>query len=194
MRKSLLLIAAVFISTLAFAQIQKGDIQLTGTFNLTKTDAGNSVETSGFQFSPRAGLFLNDHTSIGIALGYSSNKQEANTNEQKVGLFTFGAYARFYKPVVDKLYFFLEPSVTLGSGTVKTTGNPDIDTNTFAIALQPGINYFLSDKLALEATVGRLFYSRNKAEGSGNSTEQDSYGLDFSPSNISFGISFFLRK
>lgn len=193
MRKTVLLFASVFISTLAFAQTQKGDIQLSGTLNYSKVETGNTIETSSFQLTPRAGFFLSDNTSIGVILGYSSQKNETGITEQKTDLFQFGVYSRFYKPVVDKLFFFLEPSILFGTGNIETTGTNDRDNNTFSIAVRPGLNYFLSDKLAMEASVGSLFYNRTKIEGGGSSVETDAFGLNFNLSAFNIGASFFLR-
>ncbi len=194
MKKTVLLLAMTLVSSIAFGQIQKGDIQLGGNINYSNTEAPG-FESSIFQLNPRGALFLNNTTSLGLNLGYLSNTTDQGVGENKLSTFSLGAFVRFHKNVSDRFYFFLEPSVGFGTGTQE---NPafanDFDVNTFNINLVPGILYFLSDKIALEMNMGGIVYSNNSTEGNGLDQDVDNFGVNFNLTNLTIGASIFLRK
>ena len=98
--------AILLVSTLGFAQIQKGDIQITGNvgYNKTRPYITQVVtrETSRITISSKAGVFLSETTSLGGILGFSSLKP------QDLTIFNVGAYARFHNPVAENFYLYLE--------------------------------------------------------------------------------------
>lgn len=185
MKKSLLLVVMVFMSTAAFGQIQKGDIQLGGSLNYNSFDAGNG-ENTNFRISPRAALFLSDNISLGASLGYEDRTGGSSESNQ----FFFGVYARFHKSVSDKFYLFLQPDITFGSGSTNPLGTQEFDVNSFNFNLMPGMMYFLSEKIALDLSFGGLFYNNNETEGFGDITQ---YGLNMNLSTVAIGASIYLR-
>ncbi|MBO3698202.1 outer membrane beta-barrel protein [Roseivirga sp. E12] len=193
MKKAVLLLAMTLVSSFAFGQIQKGDIQLGGNLRYSKTD-GPGFEASVFQLTPRAALFLNDNTSIGLSLGYSSTTTNQGAGDNSTDTFTFGAFARFHKNVADRFYLFLQPDISFGIGTQE---NPnfasDFDVSTFNFNIVPGVLYFISDKIAMEMNMGGIFYGTNKTEGNGLDQSVDNYGLNFNLTNITIGASIYLR-
>lgn len=185
MKKITLLFALMLMSTIAFGQIQKGDIQLSGNLNITK-NKNTSVESSFFRVAPQASLFLSETTSLGVSLGYSSQKVGTGINEQKTDIFTYGVFARFYKSMGDKFYLFLQPAVNFGSGDINGT-----DLTNFSVSVAPGLAYFVSEKVAVEMNFGGLFYTSQDLDQTINT---ENYGLNFNLSNITVGASILLRK
>lgn len=184
MKKTLLLFAMVLVSTVAFGQIQKGDIQLGGNLSITNSDLGG-IETSRFSIAPRASLFISENTSLGLTLGYASQTLGSGVNEQKSDQFQYGAFARFYKNIADNFYVFLQPGISFANGD--SNGN---DLSLFSFNLTPALAYFVSEKIALEMNVGGLFYNRQKI-GGGSS---DAYGLNINLTGFTIGASILLRK
>lgn len=185
MKKPILLLALMLTSTLAFGQMQKGDIQLSGNLNISKVkNTGN--ESNFFRVAPQASLFLSETTSLGVSLGYSSQKTGIGLNEQKTDLFTYGVFARFYKSMGDKFYFFLQPAITLGSGDINGT-----DLTNFSVNVTPGLAYFVSEKIALELNLGGLFYTSQDINQNINT---ENYGFNFNLSSLTLGASILLRK
>ncbi|GAB5526859.1 MAG: hypothetical protein Roseis2KO_47310 [Roseivirga sp.] len=181
----------LLMSTFAFAQIQKGQVQLGGVFNYNTQDLGSGSDRSSFIFSPQAGYFFSDNTSAGISLTINSNSFEGSGFSRDFNLFEIGVFARFHKSVADNFYLFLQPSVGFGSGTDEDL-NGDTDINTTRIQVSPGAVYFLSPKIALEMRIGGLFYE--SATETTNNVENDvsSFGISINPANVNFGVNFYL--
>ncbi|MEC7754891.1 MULTISPECIES: outer membrane beta-barrel protein [Roseivirga] len=180
MKKLFLMGLLLFVGVTAQAQIQKGDVLLNGNLGYTKIDA-IGTEISNFLIGTRGGLFLSEKTNLGLVLGYSSSKNNGTKNT----LFTYGAYARFYKSLADNFYLFYQPQIDMGTGEL---GN-STDQSSFAISFRPGLSYFVTEKVALESTFGDISYTSQKV---GNS-ESDRFNFNLNPNTLTFGISLLLR-
>lgn len=180
MKKSILLLAMVLMSTVAYGQIQKGDVQLGGNLSYISSETGN-FETNTFSITPRASLFISENTSLGLTLGFTNQK----INQTESNLFTYGAFARFYKNIAENFYVFLQPGITFANG--ESNGN---DTSQFSFNLTPALAYFVSEKIALEMNVGGLFYNRQETA----SVDSNSYGLNINLTGLTVGASILLRK
>ena len=167
----------LFAALTSNAQIEKGKIQASGNFSITNIDNGNS-EITIFNLTPQAGLFLNDHMSLGLVLGYQSSGN--STAKQKT--FNYGLFSRFFKPIADKFYFFAQPQIIFGSGE---TGSGE-DISSFNIGIRPGLSYFPSNRISMDLSVQGLAFDQYE---SGN-IEQSTTSFSFSPSNVSLGVSF----
>ncbi len=191
MRKSILLSAMLLMSTFAFAQIQKGQVQLGGVFNYSTQDFDNGVDRSTFIFSPQAGYFFSDNTSAGISLMIRNISFDDNGASQDFNLFEFGVFARFHKSVADNFYVFLQPSLGFGSGTNENPAG-DTDINTTRIQVSPGAIYFLHPKIALEMRIGGLFYESATETTNNVEIETSGFGITINPANVNFGVNFYL--
>lgn len=179
------MIAILSISTVGFAQIQKGDVQLGGNAGFLKSDTGNSEQTT-FTLAPKAGFFLSDLTSLGFTLAYQ-NREVNNSNSN---LFQIGAYSRFHKMVSEQFYLYLQPSLSFGFG--KNDGT-NADITTFDIGITPGMTYFLSPKFAVEMNVANLFYRSEKEEVANNEQTNKIYGLNMNLNSIMLGFSYYIK-
>ena len=182
MKKLILAITFLSFYTLANAQIEKGDIQVGGTMSYSHNTI-SGIEVNNYNFSPRAGLFISDLTSLGVQLGYTNSKFGGSTNKA----FEVGVYSRFHKLVTDNFYLFYQPSLSLRLEDNEASNGANVDSNSINIGFSPGVTYFFSPKLAVEATVGRAYFSRDYT----NDTSDYGIGLDFD--SISFGFSYYFR-
>lgn len=189
MKKSLLILALMLFSTLGFAQITKGNIQLGGSVAFFNT-AFPDFKRANLFLRPRAGIFVSDLTSVGIKLQYSM----AETNGFNSYSFEFGVYSRFHKMVSEKLYIYFEPSVSIGKGSDENITGSDTETNNFAIQVAPGMTYFISPKIALEMNLGALFYTTSKRDQPSGEITTNNYGLNLNLSTVSLGFSYFIKK
>ena len=188
MKRLVLATALLLVSTLSFAQITKGDIQLGGNVGFSKTKIG-SFETSQFTLSPRAGLFVSDLTSVGLTIGYSSTE----SNGLNSNLLQFGVYTRFHKMVADQFYIYLQPSLAFGTGSEENGNAPDTDVSSFNIGIAPGMTYFLSPKFALEMNFGSLAYNSTTNKNSGVESKRENYGLNLNLNTITLGFSYYIK-
>ena len=80
---SAIILFSLFALT-ANAQIEKGKVQVSGSFNISSIEV-NGIETNRFDLTPQAGYFLSDNISLGVVLGY----QSAGNSNAKDKLFSF---------------------------------------------------------------------------------------------------------
>lgn len=198
MRKLILLCTALFVGSMCFAQIEKGNIQLGGNVEFTSNDNGGN-DYSLITVAPRAGLFLSNTTSLGLQLGYSSISRDllitgsGTTTESTTSQFLFGTYARFHKSLADNFYLYLQPSLGFGTGKTEVDGTKVADVSSFNIGIAPGLTYFLSPRFALEATWGAINYASTELEGQGVSETNSTFNIGLDLANIGFGLSYYIK-
>ena len=191
--KKLLLIAAVAVFTLTSVNAQEetttggfaqGDLFVSGTASYSSEKfMDNKAEV--FAFVPKVGYFVADNIAVGLQLGYGFAKAESGSVDTgDVNAFRAGAFARYYSKPASQFSLFGELSFDYVTSEDKLA---DYKENGFDVTIAPGLSYFVSDRFALEATVGLLSYSSSKPDVDGaEATNSFSTGLDFS--NINFGL------
>ena len=195
MKKVLLSLATVFAFGLANAQetesngFAKGDVFLSGTVGFSSETTGDAKIT-GFNIAPSAGYFVSENIAVGLTLGYNSLKNEMPSNpvtsESKYTSFGVGAFGRYYFTPANSFSLFGQLGVGYENGKLEQNSN-ESKTDSFNIGVAPGINYFVSEHFALEATFGILGYSTSKPDFDGaDSTNSFDFGLNLD--NINFGI------
>lgn len=177
MKKLTVIILFSLIALTANAQIEKGNVQVSGSFSISSIES-NGAESNRFELSPQAGFFLSDKISLGVVLGY----QSVGNSNAKDKLFSFGIFSRLYKPIADRFYFFAQPQVAFGTG--ETAAEADI--SAFSIGIRPGFSYFLSDKISMDMSVQGFNYE-NREEGA---NEISFTGFSLNPNTVNVGVSF----
>lgn len=196
------LVLAIAVFTFGFANAQedsaagfsKGSMFLSGTATISnqKTD---DVKVNEFTVAPKFGYFVSDNIAIGLGLGLGSGKVKSDGDTVAENKTTsFGAFGRYYVKT-SGFAPFAELNVNYGTTSTEyieflgelTPFGDGTDINTLSVNLAPGFNYFISDKFALETSVGVLGYSSSKPDVDGaEATNKLKLGLDFS--NINFGL------
>ncbi|CAM1364573.1 conserved exported protein of unknown function [Tenacibaculum soleae] len=186
MKKVLLVIAMVaagFTANAQDAETSKGgfakeDLYISGTVGY------NTVEDV-YTISPSVGYFVSDNIALelGLTIGGSDN---GATETSTFGVNLGANY--FFTPEND-FSFVVGAGVAYASQGTKVGNVDGPDTNTFAIAIAPGINYFVSESIALRASVGALSYATSKVDVKG-AESTDSFGLNLNFSDINFGITY----
>lgn len=203
MKKVLLSLGTLFAFTIASAQEEtategfaKGDAFISGTVSFGTEKTGDYIKTDVFTIAPKTGYFVNNNIVLGVGLAYISGTTDVNDGfntpyETTTSGFEAGVFGRYYFTPASKFSIFTELSAAYGSVKVETDVEGGFDseekTNGFNVAFAPGINYFLSNHLALEASFGVLSYTTLKPDERGAvSTNSFNIGLDLA--NINFGI------
>lgn len=195
------LLACLFCQ--ASAQLSKGSLMIGGSVNFSRnnevfSDASgiSSILSTSAGFSPRAGLMLSEKSMFGVSIMYNEYGYRYDYptyhNEYKQQEFAAGPLFRQYFPLGERAAFFLQGLALFKIGkTTNSGGNPfrnDVkDTNGLSVSISPGVNYFLNDRWALEATLGSINYSTLNADASDNSP---SFGGDSKLNNVNFNLGF----
>ncbi len=195
MKKLHLLVVALFASSLAFAQPEKGNIFLNGSLNFDLGSSSADVSTFNLGVTPKVGYFVTDKIVVGLDLGIAMNNSNDKVSDIKTSGLAFGggAFARYYVMPKDHFAMFFEGAVntSFGSSSVETTGVSVDGPSTFSLnaGITPGISVYVSKKIALEANYGFLGYSSNSSELGGVKTSQGNFGLNLNPNTMRFGVS-----
>ncbi|MCX7547686.1 outer membrane beta-barrel protein [Xanthomarina sp. F1114] len=129
----------------------EGDIFIEGNVGFNSSNDKNTEEkASGFNISPKAGYFLTDDLALGLDLSYASSKTKvAGTTTADVDGFGAGVFARYYFLDLGKRF---KTYTELGAGyaSAKDKGGVfDEKFDAFGAGLDLGINYFVTEKIAL---------------------------------------------
>lgn len=151
--KKIFFLATAFCLTgiVSKAQTEKGNYLIGGTIgSIGGTFQGGGSEFN-FNLSPKAAWFVQDRLAIGgqVGLGLRSIKDGGTTVS-----YSIGPLARYYftksevGELVKKTTFFAEANAGLGGRNVSSGGG---STNGFEAGIGPGLAYFVTENVALEA-------------------------------------------
>lgn len=199
----------VFLMTSLIAQADKGTILLGGGIgfsglNNTQEFSANfspfissELESYSVAVRPQIGWFLNESTLLGIGLVYEHASLDQTFTDplsvtfessQTSNLVLLNPYLIKYIELTDKLYFTgsFNLLVGIGSNTAESDLEIESDLLAFRLNVSPGLTYFFSDKWAVNAGIGQIFYNRTQA------TLQEDGGSGDEPRNVdnTFGASF----
>jgi len=163
----------------------KGDVYASGTvgFSNTKVDDFKSNE---FTFSPSVGYFINDNLALEVNLAIGSGE---DFNEDKTSSFGGGVSANYFFTPANQFSFTLGAGFGYTSIKEEPNGGEESKVNAFAIAVAPGLNYFVSDCIALRASIGALSYTSAKADFDG-AEAVNTFGLNLDLSDINLGVTY----
>ena len=181
MKKILMTLAAVAVAATMNAQVYLG-----GGIGLGTSSYDGNSETF-FKIIPEIGYNINEDWAVGMTIGYGENKTTIKDYvtgvkaTEKVKAFTVAPYARYTFAKFDKVNLFLD-----GTFSYEYENFAGTKINTFGVGLKPGIAVNLNDRLSFVAHAGFVGYENEKVKGDDKST--NSFGMDFSGNNLSFGV------
>lgn len=171
-------------SSVGFA---KENIVVTGALAFSTTDDGNDTKTTDFKIAPSVGYFLTDKVAMGVNFGYGAGTTKAGTVTTKDNdMVELGAFARYYYTPAKAFSIFNQVGVNYVTTNDKIAKAKN---NSFSFHLAPGVNYFLSEKVAVQATLGSISYSTSKADVAG-AKSNSILGVDLNLNSISFGLNY----
>ncbi|UOB16939.1 outer membrane beta-barrel protein [Abyssalbus ytuae] len=189
------------------------------SFNSTKVDRESydiayKVEGKGYDFSlaPSIGYSFSKNWLAGVSIGYSYYENESKSFSQDTLIRRSDNFRKSYSvnPYFKKSFDIKNNFLVFIRGDFNYTKSKYEDKNSsddseymssdqrnnFFVGIKPGITFFLSNKFALESTVGRFGY--NKTTYKNNLNNDNDYddksdgfiaSLDFS--SIYFGLSYY---
>lgn len=207
--KKLLIMTAVAVFGFANVNAQEdvsvygfgeGDIFIEGNVGFNSSNNKNIEEKeSSFNISPKAGYFLTEDLALGLDLTYAASKTKvAGITTADVDGFGAGVFARYYFLDLGKRF---KTYTELGAGYASAknkAGLVDEKLNVFGAGLDLGINYFVTEKIALTFGLKNLIsFSSAKAEmGDVKGEAVTDFNLGFGDvanpfgGNAAFGILF----
>ena len=184
MKKLLMIAAFAGAAFTSSAQFAKGDMFASGSVGYSSSSQGDLKSTT-MLVSPGVGYFLTSNLSLGLELGVGSQSSEnASVKTDNQSSMTAGVHARYYFTPANKFSFFGNMGVDYMSANdkidkVKTTG--------FGLSVSPAISYFVSDKIAMEASFGSIGYNSMKTDIAG-AKAMNTLNVNLDLSSISYGL------
>lgn len=179
-------------ATAVQAQTEKGKWMVGGnaSYDLEKVQDVDGNKQS-YAIQPTVGFFIQDNLALGLGLGYAGNFEKSSTGlETTSGEFTLMPFARMYKGD-GNFKFFSQLGVPMAWGTDKVDGDKINTTESYGVAISPGVAYFPTERLGIEFSVKGLYYeySSVKPEG-GSKVGLNQFGLNANSFSPSIGITF----
>jgi hypothetical protein len=163
---------------------------------------------SVIKVNPRIGYFLTDNFALGVDLGYwgtfstYKNGVEEKTSLNTIGIGLFGRYA-FNVDEESKFFIYTDFNVGFSSTTGKTeVGSVSFDTDPISnviVGIAPGIMYFPTPKIGLEASLGNLAYFDFQTTTDADDSEQKENEislrfLDLSSIGLNLGLHYYFNR
>lgn len=209
--KKLLLITLLIANTI-YAQEKKekanilkntwligGKISLNATnAETTNNNTINTYETYGIVLNPEIGFTIKNNLVIGLGLGYEYYKNE-NTDafnfSTSRNVFSITPYIKKFVPINTNLLFSLKGEVKFSMDENKNSDSTNFySSNSIFIGFRPGITYFLSKRISLDANIGSIGYSHFNRELNtyNESNKSNSFNLNLNSSDFLFGFTYYL--
>jgi len=179
MKKTLILISMVVISSMAMAQQGNWYIGGLAGFSSSKStpNSGNETVNTTWNFAPEGGTFLKDDIQLGIALGLGGDKTKIGGNDNfKTSNLSPTIYGRKFFKITDSfstfagLYLdFINNKSTSYAPTVFET-----KTSGFGARIGIGVAYALSPRFTALGQYGLLGFKSTKDKDNGSEVGKDS--------------------
>jgi len=186
MRK--IVLSVIVLGTLTFANAQKKeestnkkndssfgfsmqDYFIEGIFQFSST-SGSTEDVNTFVFSPSVGYFIRENVAIGGRLAYLSHKEEDVFGNvvNKISAFGIQAFARHYFLDLGKRFkTYADYSLGFESGK---QGVPGTKYTGLGIVAGLGVNYFVTEKIALNIGLADVFSVRSISPDQGDTITQ----------------------
>ena len=182
MKKIKLMIAAATLTVFGFsqhasAQLQKGNLMVGG--DIANLDFGFQKGANvNFELSPQVGYFIKDNLVVGGLVNLGVDYQKSRGTNVSYGINAFGRYYVSDPSMVllKHARFFGEVSAGINGSNTKAEGKEAITTNGFGIGFGPGIAYFITPNIALEALAK---YNLIVGGGTATTSNKISIGIGF---------------
>ncbi len=208
-------VALLFVTCplLLSAQMEKGMFRLSGraefyTSSSVQSDTVKEYKTSrtSISFAPSIGYFISNKTCVGLEfpLEYAQygTAYKPSGNESKSNTIVYGVnpYIRSYKTVTEKLYGYLQVNAgVILRNDKNSSNNGGIETKDkrefygYSAGANLGLAYFVTPRLALEASLVGLRYTANYSKLGVTKNRESSFGFTSFINSINLGLSFFIK-
>jgi hypothetical protein len=183
MRSFFLFVVIIFFSIIsAHAQTQKGNVLIGGDIGQFNVDFQPSNTIFALTVDPKIGWFIQNNKVLGVALTFGVATQKgATTINYGIGIFGRSYFSTSTTDLVRKVKWFAEINAGLFGTNSTGTDISHISTNGIGLGVGPGLSYFITSNVALEALA-----KYNLTVGFGNATTDNAI-------NASFGFQIYLH-
>lgn len=157
----------------------------------------NEQSNTSMDLLPKAGYFFSDRLAAGIQTGISSSVSkfpEDDPDKRSSFIFILAPFGRYY--LISKTGgLFAEASLEFGMGKRKTyneAGTVETNLSTISAGVSPGVYYYITPKISLEAKFGWMGFSSETEKDGDQKFIQNAGGLSIYATGFLFGVMFVL--
>jgi hypothetical protein len=198
--KNLIILAVVCLPLIAFSQVEQGRSFLSGGIGLNSNSPenpqpGSTKQFTHFDVNAMYGFLFADTWAVGITPSLSTQTQTFTDNTKNhSNSFGIGPFVRKYFLLTEKFYFHLDAAYVFNrqkdfSEASNGNNGPVTKSTSNVIAITPGVSYFITDRVAVQAMIGKLSYSKVKNPSTNSGSK--AFDLNFSISSISLGAAVY---
>lgn len=204
MKKITFTIFAIALSISLFAQqpsnkedtpqrsISKGAVLLSGSFSSKNNEKRNEIEKN-LLVTFSTGIALSNHFTFNFEIGYQKDSYSTPLSQIGKGFPSYSSQTLLIVPgmtVYGNVSFgWLQPNLSIGIPIGMVTAINDDKFSTLGVALSPGLNIYLSNRLALSASMGLITFQKID-EGSNKTNVGRWNEFGFTPNDLSLGLIF----
>jgi hypothetical protein len=158
--------------------LNKGVYSLAGTINYSSSsykDNYSQMNSHTFTFAPQFVYFVGNHTALGVEVNYTNYFSGQTTSS-----FSIGPSFRYYFYVEDVIPF-LQANINIADPNLESSSGVS-----FGFGITGGLNFFLSNSVALEPSVSYT-YSSFSVSGSNTSTTTNAF-------KIGIGVNYYIFR
>jgi hypothetical protein len=199
-----------------------GQVTLSGnTTSNSDTSYKSDNNSIGFTVAPNFGYFIMDNFAIGanVNLGVSNSTQKQDYPNQTPSEYTYkyntlsfgiGGFARYYINITDNFKFYFNGGINYLHQTKKTTysnndpnyvystsnpANQVTPINNISLFISPGVVYFVTPKIGIQAAFGNINYSYSSSKNTSltyaNHSNSSSFGVNLNLSAFALGLNYY---
>lgn len=204
--KKLLTLIVLITPLLSYAQLEKGMFLLSGNVSYQKNGYDNpsivtTTDLTKIELTPYIGYLVSPKVAVGLLANYQKTKQEYtisnvfSPSSSTQDAFMAGPFVRFYQPITERFFFFAQGDIQFGRGTGESviadgSSVSKAKMTATAVAVRPGISYFVSRRWAIELILGSVSYSDRTFKSNSTTTNMDGFGFNFITRGLSPGVVF----
>lgn len=169
---------------------EKKDLYISGTVDFNSSSVSNTdIDSYTFTISPSVGYFISENIALELGVAFGIGEIYGVLGKSEINIFGANLGAKYFFTPSNKFSFFMGARVSYLNQASKLNGIEGNDINTFGLGIAPGINYFVSEAVALRASVGSLSYTNRKEDADG-ANASNNFDLNLDLSNIVIGITY----
>ena len=166
-----------------------------------KTKTGGTTQSNStdhyFTFLPMGGYFISDKLAVGARTGIDIQvykTPDAFMDKEVVSTFVINPFGRYYL-ISGTGGLFAEASVYTGIGSDKEYYEAETFKSNifnFSMGVSPGVYYYITSRLSLEAKFGWLGFETNVTSEDDTKDVTNYFGLSIAPDSFMFGLTYTL--
>ncbi|WP_109851693.1 outer membrane beta-barrel protein [Aquimarina sp. AU58] len=212
MRTAFLFFTLVFTFSVTFAQeessygFNKSDFFVSGTmsYNNSKNrgDFGSTEKGHILIIEPEIGFFIHSNIAIGTRLSvFTNTSKNSNSNEVEESGYGVGVFGKYFFTPKKRFSIYAELSAAYRTSEREqefTLSNNQIESRKsenkgYNIAISPGMQFFVSKRLALTSRIGSISYNsldNENTDPNGGKFNSDvkNFSINLGLDNIYFGV------